>query len=92
MKKIILICLLISVRLYAQEAVKKAAEDAAIAHGAGKHTFGYTGLKEIFGQDIADKIAEWLDYRGGDESAGAVGQTKDVPLDEKPKPAKNSTP
>jgi 2-hydroxychromene-2-carboxylate isomerase len=45
---------------------RKAAEDAAIAYGAGKHTFGFTGLADMFGRDIAEKAAEWLDYRGGD--------------------------
>jgi hypothetical protein len=48
---------------------RKAAEDAAIAHGAGKNTYGFNAMRDIFGQDIADKIAEWLDYRGGDEPA-----------------------
>jgi hypothetical protein len=46
---------------------RKAAEDAAIAHGAGKHTFGFTGLADTFGKDIAEKIAEWLAYRGPDD-------------------------
>jgi hypothetical protein len=28
-------------------------------------------MREMFGQDVADRIAEWLDYRGGDERSAA---------------------
>jgi hypothetical protein len=46
---------------------RKAAEDAAVAHGAGQHTFGFPALVETFGRDIAENIAKWIDYRGDDE-------------------------
>jgi hypothetical protein len=29
----------------------------------------FNGLAEAFGGDVAERIAEWLDYRGGDEEA-----------------------
>jgi hypothetical protein len=45
-----------------------AAEDAAVAYRGGKHAYGFNGIRETFGQDIAEKIAEWLDYQGGDDS------------------------
>lgn len=47
---------------------RKAAEDAAVAHGAGKHTFGFTGLADMFGRDIAERISEWLGYSGDSET------------------------
>jgi hypothetical protein len=53
---------------------RQAAEDAAIAHGVGKNTYGFNAMRDTFGQDIADKIAEWLDYRGGDEPAPTGNQ------------------
>jgi Bifunctional DNA primase/polymerase, N-terminal len=40
----------------------RTAEDAAKAFAAGKHAFGFNGLREAFGVDIAEKVAEWLDY------------------------------
>jgi hypothetical protein len=40
----------------------RTAEDAAQALAAGKHGFGFTGLQEAFGADIAKKVAEWLNY------------------------------
>jgi hypothetical protein len=46
---------------------RAAAEDAAIAYRGGKHAYGFNGMRETFGQDIAEKIAEWLDYRCGDD-------------------------
>jgi hypothetical protein len=59
---------------------RKAAEDAARAHQEGKRTYGLSAMREMFGQGIADRIAEWLDYRGGD----------DAPRDEA-QPAPNTT-
>ena len=47
---------------------RKAAEDAAAAHQAGKKACGLTSLREMFGKEVADRIAEWLDYSGGDEA------------------------
>jgi hypothetical protein len=46
---------------------RKAAEDAANAHRNGEKAYGLNKLREMLGTDIADKIADWLDYRGGDE-------------------------
>jgi hypothetical protein len=47
----------------------RTAEDATKAMAAGKHTFGFNGLRETFGADIAEKVAEWLDYKTGDDPA-----------------------
>jgi RecA-family ATPase len=41
---------------------REAAEDAATAYHAGKHAYGFTGLRKQFGKDVADQIAEWLGY------------------------------
>jgi RecA-family ATPase len=40
----------------------KAAFDSATNTIAGKKTFGLTTIKELFGEHIAAKAAEWLDY------------------------------
>jgi hypothetical protein len=42
---------------------RRAAEDAAGA----ERKCGLTRLRETFGPAVADKVAEWLDYQGGDE-------------------------
>jgi len=41
---------------------RKAAEDQAVAHRAGKNTYGLPAMREMFGADIAGKIAAWIDY------------------------------
>jgi RecA-family ATPase len=41
---------------------REAAEDAAKAFHAGQHAYGLTGMRQQFGQEIADQIAEWLGY------------------------------
>ncbi len=41
---------------------RKAAEDQATAHQAGKNTYGLPAMREMFGADIADKVAAWIDY------------------------------
>jgi AAA domain-containing protein/bifunctional DNA primase/polymerase-like protein len=46
---------------------RKAAEDAAIAHRDGKKAFGLPGMQEIFGKEIAGKVAEWLGYEEAQE-------------------------
>jgi hypothetical protein len=40
----------------------RTAEDAAKEHCAGRRAYGYPTLAETFGEDIARKVAEWLDY------------------------------
>jgi putative DNA primase/helicase len=45
----------------------RTAHDAAIAHQEGERTRGYPAMKELFGDKIADKVAEWLDYQGARE-------------------------
>jgi hypothetical protein len=52
---------------------RKAFEDAAIAHRAGKNTFGLNGLIEAFGAEVAIKVAEWVNY--GDEPIPAPTAT-----------------
>ena len=48
---------------------RKAAEDAANAHHDGKRTYGFKGLRELYGPEIANQVAEWLEYHGSDERA-----------------------
>ena len=56
---------------------KKAAEDAAIAHAAGKHAAGYPTIKKLFGKEVADRVADWLNYQGSREnSARAEGEQR----------------
>jgi RecA-family ATPase len=44
-----------------------AAEDAATAHHAGKRAYGLNTMRDMFGVEVAEKAAEWLDYQGGGE-------------------------
>jgi hypothetical protein len=53
---------------------REAAKDAAEAHGNGKRTCGLTALREVFGDDVADKVAEWLNYSGGSTETGEERQ------------------
>jgi hypothetical protein len=54
------------IRVYAEAVAKAAgdpewrdaAEDAATAFHEGKHAFGFIGLRDTFGEDIGNKIAE----------------------------------
>jgi hypothetical protein len=39
--------------------LSRTAEDAAKALAAGKHAFGFNGLCDAFGADIAEKVVEW---------------------------------
>jgi Bifunctional DNA primase/polymerase, N-terminal len=49
----------------------RTAHDAAIAYQEGERTRGYPAMKELFGDKIADKVAEWLAYNGVcDDSTG----------------------
>jgi hypothetical protein len=53
---------------------RKAAEDAAAAYHAGKRAFGLTAMRQQFGDDVANQVAEWLGYdynneRGPETSA-----------------------
>jgi hypothetical protein len=49
-----------------KELVRTAA-DAATAHAAGKHSFGLRALRDTFGEETANKVAELLGYDGGSE-------------------------
>lgn len=40
----------------------RAAQDAAIAHQKGQRARGYPALKELFGEKVAEKVAEWFAY------------------------------
>nr|WP_283842044.1 phage/plasmid primase, P4 family [Bradyrhizobium sp. KB893862 SZCCT0404] len=54
----------------------RAAHDAAIAYEKGDRTYGYPSLNELFGEKVASKIAEWLDYReAGAAYANVSSQT-----------------
>ena len=49
---------------------RKAAEDAANAHHDGKHTYGLKDLRELYGAEVANKVAEWLGYQSSNEPPG----------------------
>jgi RecA-family ATPase len=59
---------------------RKTAADAATAFQGGKRAYGMTALREAFGQDIADRVAEWLDYHSGDEAPAAPTSTPEILL------------
>ncbi len=52
----------------------QAAEDQAIVHQQGRKSRGYPTLKETFGDQIARKIADLLDYRGGRDDSPTAGK------------------
>jgi hypothetical protein len=52
---------------------REAAEDAAEAFRAGKRAYGLTGMREQFGREVADQIAEWLDYDPSGEQQEKAG-------------------
>ncbi|WP_271602778.1 bifunctional DNA primase/polymerase [Bradyrhizobium sp. CCBAU 45384] len=51
----------------------RAAQDAAIAHQKGQRARGYPALKELFGEKIAERISEWLDYNDVRDDGPGVG-------------------
>jgi Protein of unknown function (DUF3987)/Bifunctional DNA primase/polymerase, N-terminal len=53
---------------------RKAAEDAAGA----ERKCGLTRMREVFGETIANKVAEWLEYRGGDGQDQSTGEDADA--------------
>lgn len=50
----------------------RAAGDTAEAFAAGRNTFGLPKMKEVFGEPVTKKCAEWLGYRA--EARGANGE------------------
>jgi len=46
----------------------EAAVDAAEAHARGKHAYGLPAMCEMFGDAVASKVAEWLDYPGNSKT------------------------
>jgi AAA domain/Bifunctional DNA primase/polymerase, N-terminal len=42
--------------------------DAFNNYATGKNTFGYPSLVEMFGEKVAKKIAEWLDFETSDDT------------------------
>ena len=45
---------------------REAAKAAAAAHDKGLNTYGLNAMREMFGGEVADKVAQWLDYGEGD--------------------------
>jgi P4 family phage/plasmid primase-like protien len=41
---------------------RRAAEDAAAQHERGGNVYGLPKLKEVFGEKVANAVAEWLEY------------------------------
>ncbi|WP_245286414.1 hypothetical protein [Bradyrhizobium sp. ARR65] len=61
----------------------KAAHDAAVAYQKGERTRGFPALKELFGDKIADKVAEWLGYSGArDENVGLHADREQPDVDQ----------
>jgi hypothetical protein len=60
----------------------RTAEDAAKAFAGGKHAFGFHGLRETFGADTAEKVAEWLDYNPEVERQKSSEEQAGVTLDD----------
>jgi hypothetical protein len=59
---------------------RDAAEDAAIAFEGDKHAHGYPSLHDVFGAEIAERVAEWLDYNfRRDDGADESSNEKDAP-------------
>lgn len=54
----------------------RAAEDHAIEHQQGRPSRGYPSLAETFGDKVAARVAEWLDYRGSRTDAGTTTTTR----------------
>jgi hypothetical protein len=47
---------------------RTAAQDAAEAYSTGKHAFGLPAMRELFGVDVTNKVAEWLDHHAKDDT------------------------
>jgi hypothetical protein len=43
--------------------LRRTAEDAAKAHRDGRRAYGVPELRNTFGKEIADKVADWLNYQ-----------------------------
>jgi hypothetical protein len=52
-----------------EEDIVRSAKDAAEEYTKGGHAYGYPELARTFSEDIARKVAEWLDYSGGWDAA-----------------------
>jgi AAA domain/Bifunctional DNA primase/polymerase, N-terminal len=81
----------IQVRLYTEAIAKaaedpewrdrrKTAEDAATAYRSDKRAYGLPAMQSMFGRDVANKIAEWLDYRSDNERAEEAAPIPDGQL------------
>ena len=62
-------------------AKKDAAYELATNALAGKKTFGLPTIKELFGEHVASKIAEWLGYTGGESVDADFATTPVEPVD-----------
>ena len=58
---------------------KKSAFDSATNTIAGKKTFGLPTIKELFGEHVAEKIADWLEYKGAPDQAEQHEKTPPPP-------------
>jgi Protein of unknown function (DUF3987)/Bifunctional DNA primase/polymerase, N-terminal len=52
---------------------KTAAFDSAISTLAGKKTYGLKTVRELFGEAVGNKIAEWLEYQNDQDAGQDVG-------------------
>lgn len=65
---------------------RETAEDAAKAFAADKNTYGYPALASMFGRDIADQVAEWLNFQS-DSTPGAPHPDAPQSTETRPPPA-----
>jgi putative DNA primase/helicase len=56
----------------------KAAYDSATNTLAGEHTYGLKTIEQLFGQHVADKVAEWLDYKTRAGWTAGHGRSNDI--------------
>lgn len=58
---------------------RKSAYDSAKNTLAGKKTWGLPAIKELFGENVANQVAEWLEYKG---ESGSAADAADVAADD----------
>jgi hypothetical protein len=59
--------------------LSRTAKDAAEACAQGKHAHGFPALCETFGKEVADRIAEWLQYTGDMSDAAPAASAPSPP-------------
>lgn len=59
----------------------RAAADSVVAYQKGDKTRGYPALKDLFGDKIADRVADWLGYQGArDDGPSGIEASPSEPV------------